>query len=62
MWTLVLKLENHTIIGTRWVFRNKLGENGIIIRNKAKLIAKGYNQEEDIDDNELLLLFLNLKS
>ena len=43
VWTLVPKLDNHTIIGTRWVFRNKLDENGIIIRNKARLVAKGYN-------------------
>ena len=31
IWTLVIKLDNHIIIGTRWVFRNKLDENGIII-------------------------------
>ena len=43
VWTLAPKLDNHTIIGTRWVFRNKLDENGIIIRNKARLVAKGYN-------------------
>ena len=52
MWTLVPKPDNHTIIGTRWVFRNKLDENGIIIRNKARLVVKGYNQEEGIDYNE----------
>ena len=42
--TLVPKLNSHTIIGTRWAFRNKLDENGILIRNKARLVAKGYNQ------------------
>ncbi|GJV59374.1 retrovirus-related pol polyprotein from transposon TNT 1-94 [Tanacetum coccineum] len=38
-----------TIIGTKWVFRNKLDENGIISRNKARLVAQGYNQREGID-------------
>ena len=39
VWNLVPKLDNHIIIGTRWVFRNKLDENGIIVRNKARLVA-----------------------
>ena len=34
------------------VFRNKLDENGVIVRNKARLDAKGYNQEEGIDYEE----------
>ena len=46
IWTLLPKLNNHTIIGTRWVFRSKIDENDIIIRNKSRLIARGYNQEE----------------
>jgi len=40
------------VIGTKWVFRNKLDETGTIIRNKAQLVAKGYNQEEGIDFDE----------
>ena len=36
-------------ISTKWVFKNKLDEDGLIIRNKARLVAKGYNQQEDID-------------
>ncbi|GJY21923.1 retrovirus-related pol polyprotein from transposon TNT 1-94 [Tanacetum coccineum] len=38
-----------TIIGTKWVFRNKFNENGIVSRNKARLVAQGYNQQEVID-------------
>ncbi|RZB86587.1 Retrovirus-related Pol polyprotein from transposon TNT 1-94 [Glycine soja] len=49
---LVEKPHNYPIIGTKWVFRNKLDENGIVIRNKARLVAKGYNQEEGIDYEE----------
>ena len=45
VWTLMPNPNNHTIIETRQVFKNKLDENGIIIRNKAKLVAKGYNKK-----------------
>jgi len=40
------------IIGSKWVFRNKLDEAGVITRNKARLVAKGYNQEQGIDYGE----------
>nr|GEY57980.1 copia protein [Tanacetum cinerariifolium] len=45
-----------TIIGTKWVFRNKLDENGIISRNKARLVAQGYNKQEGIDYDETYAL------
>jgi len=37
------------VIGNKWVFKDKLDEQGVIVRNKARLVAKGYNQEEGID-------------
>ena len=37
VWELVEKLENYPVIGRKWVFRNKLDENGIVIRNKRDL-------------------------
>jgi len=40
------------VIGTKWVFKNKIDEQGVIVRNKARLVAKGYNQEEGIDFGE----------
>jgi len=40
------------VIGTKWVFKNKLDEQGVIVRNKVRLVAKGYNQEEGIDYGE----------
>ncbi|GKA61642.1 copia protein [Tanacetum coccineum] len=38
-----------TIIGIKWVFRNKLDDNGDVSQNKARLVAQGYNQQEGID-------------
>ena len=52
VWELVPKPKDNLVIGTKWVFRNKLDENGVIIRNKARLVAKGYNQQEGIDFDE----------
>jgi len=52
VWDLDPCPKGKSIIGTKWVFRNKLDENGIITRNKARLVAKGYNQEEGIDSDE----------
>ena len=52
VWELVDKPNNNPVIGTKWVFRNKLDEHGIVIRNKARVVAKGYNQEEGIDYEE----------
>ena len=52
VWELVPKPDDRPEIGTRWVYRNKLDESGIIIRNKARLVAQGYSQEEGIDYDE----------
>ena len=52
VWKLVPKPKGRVIIGTKWVFRNKLDEAGIVTRNKARLVAKGYLQEEGIDFDE----------
>nr|KYP59540.1 Copia protein [Cajanus cajan]KYP59551.1 Copia protein [Cajanus cajan] len=52
VWDLVPLPSDYPVIGAKWVFRNKLDESGIIIRNMARLVAKGYNQEEEIDYDE----------
>ncbi|KAK6148545.1 hypothetical protein DH2020_019457 [Rehmannia glutinosa] len=46
VWELVPCPPYQTIIGTKWVFRNKLDDQGNIVRNKAMLVAQGYCQEE----------------
>ncbi|GJY65587.1 retrovirus-related pol polyprotein from transposon TNT 1-94 [Tanacetum coccineum] len=50
------------IIGTKWVYRNKLDENGIVTRNKARLVAQGYNQQEGIDYDETYAPVARLES
>jgi hypothetical protein len=52
VWTLVPRPTHQSIIGTKWVFRNKKDEKSFIIRNKARLVAQGFNQEEGIDYEE----------
>ncbi|GJW78065.1 retrovirus-related pol polyprotein from transposon TNT 1-94 [Tanacetum coccineum] len=47
---------------TKWVFRNKLDENGIVSRNKARLVAQGYNQQEGIDYDETYASVARLES
>nr|GEX91552.1 retrovirus-related Pol polyprotein from transposon TNT 1-94 [Tanacetum cinerariifolium] len=46
------QLEIKRAIGTKWVYRNKKDEKGIVIRNKARLVAQGHTQEEGIDYEE----------
>ncbi|GJX74747.1 putative ribonuclease H-like domain-containing protein [Tanacetum coccineum] len=53
VWTLVDLPNRKRAIGTKWVFRNKKDERGIVIRNKARLVAQGYTQEEGIDYDEV---------
>ncbi|GJW94935.1 copia protein [Tanacetum coccineum] len=62
IWELVPQPKNMTIIGTKWVFRNKLDENGIVSRNKARLVAQGYNQQEGIDYDETYAPVARLES
>ncbi|GJY33198.1 putative ribonuclease H-like domain-containing protein [Tanacetum coccineum] len=47
------QVEDQEILGTKWVYRNKKDERGIVIRNKARLVAQGHTQEEGIDYDEV---------
>ncbi|GKA89316.1 putative ribonuclease H-like domain-containing protein [Tanacetum coccineum] len=62
VWTLVDLLNGKRAIGTKWVFRNKKDERGIMIRNKARLVAQGYTQEEGIDYDEVFAPVARIKA
>ncbi|GKD17490.1 retrovirus-related pol polyprotein from transposon TNT 1-94 [Tanacetum coccineum] len=49
-------------IGTKWVFKNKKDKRGIVIRNKARLVAQGHRQEEGIDYEEVFALVARIKA
>ena len=52
VWTLVLRLEGEHIIDTKWIFCNKIDDEGNMICNKARLVAQGYSQMEGVDYDE----------
>ncbi|KAH9668296.1 hypothetical protein KPL70_021361 [Citrus sinensis] len=62
VWELVPNPEHQSIIGTKWVFRNKMDESSVVVRNKARLVAQGYNQEEGIDFDETFAPVARLES
>ncbi|GJV01151.1 putative ribonuclease H-like domain-containing protein [Tanacetum coccineum] len=53
VWTLVDLPNGKRAIGTKWVFKNKKDKRLIVVRNKARLVAQGYTQEEGIDYDEV---------
>nr|GFB09459.1 retrovirus-related Pol polyprotein from transposon TNT 1-94 [Tanacetum cinerariifolium] len=53
VWTLVDFPLRKRAIGTKWVYRNKRVQRGIIVRNKARLVAQGHRQEKGIGYNEV---------
>ena len=64
VWELV-KSPNpriHNVTGTKWIIRNKLDEDGQVIRNKACLVAQGYTQVEGVDFGETFAPVARLES
>ena len=51
-WELFPRPKDKNVFGTKWVFRNKLNEDGQVTRNKARLVYKGYLQVDGIDFEE----------
>jgi hypothetical protein len=47
-------------IGTKWGFKNKQNEDGLVVRNKVRLVAQGYCQNEGIDYEETFALVARL--
>ncbi|GJS42860.1 putative ribonuclease H-like domain-containing protein [Tanacetum coccineum] len=62
VWELVDKPFGKNVIKLKWLWKNKKDEDQTVIRNKARLIAKGYAQEEDIDFEESFSLVARLEA
>lgn len=52
VWDLVELPKDRRVVGSKWVFKRKIGENGIIERYKARLVAQGYSQKFGLDYEE----------
>nr|GFC23589.1 retrovirus-related Pol polyprotein from transposon TNT 1-94 [Tanacetum cinerariifolium] len=52
VWELVPRLDKVMVITLKWIYKLKLDELGGILKNKARLVARGYHQEERIDFKE----------
>lgn len=62
IWNLVPHPKGKNVIGTKLIFKNKSNENGVIVRNKARLVAQGYTQVKGIDFEETFALVARLES
>nr|GFA93135.1 hypothetical protein [Tanacetum cinerariifolium] len=62
VWILVDLPCGKRAIGTKWVYRNKKDERGIVIRNKARLVAQGHTQKEGIDYEEVFSLVARIEA
>jgi hypothetical protein len=61
VWELVPRPKQN-VIGTKWVFRNKQDEFGVVTKNKEKLVGKGYTQVEGLDFGETYAPVARLES
>jgi hypothetical protein len=56
VWELVDPPPGCKPIGTKWVWKNKEGEKGKVVRNKSRLVAQGFSQKEGINYEETFVL------
>nr|GEW30684.1 hypothetical protein [Tanacetum cinerariifolium] len=62
VWRLVDLPKGKHAIGTKWFYRNKKDDTGIVVRNKARLIAQGYTEEEGINYDEVFAPFARIEA
>ena len=62
VWELVERPKGQNVIGTKWVYRNKQDQDGIVVRNKARLVAQGYTQVEGLNFEETYALVASLEA
>ena len=59
---MVHRPEGKNIIGSKWIFKNKLNEQGQDVKNKARLVCKGYVQIEGLDFDETFVPVARLEA
>ena len=59
---MVPRLKDTHVIGTKWIFKNKIDEDGELLRNKSRLVAQGCTQVEGVDFDESFALVARLES
>ncbi|GKA68141.1 putative ribonuclease H-like domain-containing protein [Tanacetum coccineum] len=62
VWILIDLPYGKKAIGTKWVYKNKKDERGVVVRNKARLVAQGHRQEEGIDYDEVFALVARIEA
>ncbi|GJV98917.1 retrovirus-related pol polyprotein from transposon TNT 1-94 [Tanacetum coccineum] len=62
VWELVPRPDRVMIITLKWIYKVKLDELGGVLKNKARLVARGYRQEEGIDFEESFALVARLEA
>nr|GEV17208.1 copia protein [Tanacetum cinerariifolium] len=62
VWTLVDLPHGKRAIGTKWVYRNKRDQRGIVVRNIARLVTQGHRQEEGIDYDKVFAPVARIKA
>jgi hypothetical protein len=62
VWELVERPKNHSVIVIKWVFCNKQNEDGVVVRNKARLVAQGYTQIEGLNFGETFAVVARLEA
>jgi hypothetical protein len=60
VWELVDPPPGCKPIGTKWVWKNKEGEKGEVVRNKSRLVGQGFSQKEGIDYEETFVSVRNV--
>lgn len=62
VWSLVDRFSHQSIIGVKWIFKNKRDESSEVVSNKTRLVAKGYYQHEGIDYEETFAPVIRLEA
>ncbi|GJT35135.1 retrovirus-related pol polyprotein from transposon TNT 1-94 [Tanacetum coccineum] len=62
VWVLVPPSDNIKPLTLKWLFKNKLDEENMVIRNKTRLVVRMYCQEEGIDFEESFVPFARMEA